>query len=142
MEQPPPFSEAWVRVRYAETDQMGVVYHANYLVWMEIGRVEYCRSAGLRYKDFEREAELQLAVVEVQCRYRSPARYDEQIVIRTSVGESNPRLVRFDYEIRNAENAQALAAGFTRHIFLGRDGKPKKLPEKYRGIFGMRGAHS
>ena len=74
--------EARLRVRYAETDQMGMVYHANYLVWMEVGRVEYCRASGVRYRDLEQEGIL-LAVVEAHCRYLSPALYDEEVVVRT-----------------------------------------------------------
>lgn len=129
--------ETRFRVRYAETDQMGVVYHANYLIWMEVGRVEYCRAAGLRYRDFEQDADLHLAVVEANCRYHSPARYDDEVVVKTSIGEANPRLVRFDYEIRHGESGTLLASGSTRHIFLGRDLKPHKLPEKYRAVFGV-----
>ena len=80
--------ETRLRVRYAETDQMGVVYHANYLIWMEVGRVEYWRAAGLRYRDMEREDGILLIVAEVHCRYLAPAVYDEEVIIRTSVAEA------------------------------------------------------
>src|ERR1035441_4036210 len=88
-----PPHETRIRVRYAETDQMGVVYYANYLVWMEVGRVEYCKACGFEYKQMELEDGVFLAVAEARCRYASPARFDEEVVIRTWVGEANPRMV-------------------------------------------------
>ena len=130
-------NETRVRVRYAETDQMGVVYHANYLVWMEVGRVELCRSLGIRYRDLEAEGVL-LAVVEVRCRFHSPARYDEEIIIRTSIADSNPRLVVFEYELREAEHGRILASGNTKHIFLSPALKPIKLPPKYQPLFALK----
>ena len=126
-----------LRVRYAETDQMGVVYHANYFVWMEVGRVEYCRAAGIRYRDMERDGGTRLAVVEVGCRFLAPALYDEEIVVKTSVEEVSPRMIRFGYQIANAESGKTLATGFTKHIFLGPDMKPCKLPVEYRAAFGI-----
>src|SRR5579863_8316787 len=102
-----------VRVRYAETDQMGVVYHANYLVWMEVGRVEYWRAAGLRYRDMEKEDGILLVVAEVNCRYQSPAVYDEEVIIRTSIAEANARMIRFEYELLAAEDGRRLATGYT-----------------------------
>ncbi len=129
--------ETRVRVRYAETDQMGVVYYANYLVWMELGRVEFCRAAGLRYRDMEVEDGVMLAVAEANCRYSSPARYDEEVVIRTTLAEASPRMIRFDYEMVDSTNGTKLATGFTKHVFCGRDMRPKKLPEKYWPMFGI-----
>ena len=126
---------ARLRVRYAETDQMGVVYHSNYLIWMEVGRVEYCRAAGIRYKDLESQDNLLLAVVEAQCRYLAPARYDDEVDVETSIAQANPRMVRFAYEIRNAETQQSLASGETRHIFLTRELRPTKLPQKHYDLF-------
>src|SRR5271155_5510017 len=126
--------EARVRVRYAETDQMGVVYRANYLVWMEVGRVEYCRASGLRYRDLEAEGIL-LAVVEAQCRYLSPALYDEEVIVRTSIEEATQRLVRFSYRISSGEDGRLLAEGFTKHVFCGRDRKATKLPKPYHAMF-------
>ena len=131
-----PAHETRLRVRYAETDQMGVVYHANYLIWMEMGRVEYCRAQGLRYKDMERDGVL-LAVVDVQCRYVSPARYDEEILVSTWIAAAAPRMVRFGYQMREIESARILATAETRHIFCNRELKPMKLPVKYRGLFGL-----
>jgi len=126
-----------LRVRYAETDQMGVVYHANYLIWMEVGRVEYCRAAGIRYRDLEAQG-VRLAVVEAQCRYLTPARYDEEVDVKTWIEGANPRMVTFGYEMTNAETGQVLATGQTRHIFLGEDMRPRKLPVEYRGMFGIK----
>ena len=130
-------SETRFRVRYAETDQMGVAYHANYLVWMEVGRVEHCRSAGVVYRDMEANDGVALAVAEAGCRYRSPARYDDELIIRTSVPEANPRLVRFEYEILHAESGKLLATGFTRHVFVNREMRPTRLPAKYYALFGI-----
>ncbi len=120
-----------LRVRYAETDQMGVVYHANYLVWMEIGRVELVRSRGINYKDLEQTEGLFLAVVEVNCRYLAPARYDQEIIIYTEVVNSNARMVEFAYDICAAENNKLLAQGRTRHIWVNREMRPSRLPEQY-----------
>jgi acyl-CoA thioester hydrolase len=125
------------RVRYAETDQMSVVYYANYLVWMELGRVEYCRAAGLRYRDLETDDGVRLAVVEANCRYLHPARYDEEIAVNTRVAKANPRMVEFEYKILNADTGRELASGSTKHMFLGADMRPVKLPAKYWPMFGI-----
>lgn len=129
--------ETRFRVRYAETDQMGVVYYANYLVWMEIGRAEYFRAAGARYKDMESDDGIRLAVVEAQCRYLHPARYDEEIAVETFLKRANRRMVEFHYRMRDAATGRELATGSTRHIFLGPDMKPVKLPEKYQAFFSL-----
>jgi acyl-CoA thioester hydrolase len=131
------FHETRFRVRYAETDQMGVVYYANYLVWMEIGRVEYCRAAGIRYKDMEADDGVRLAVVDAHCRYLHPARYDEEVVVKTRIVRANRRMIEFQYEIRDARGGRKLASGETKHIFLGADFTPVKLPEKYLAPFGI-----
>jgi acyl-CoA thioester hydrolase len=129
--------ETSFRVRYAETDQMGVVYYANYLIWMEVGRAEYCRAAGIRYKDMESDDGVQLAVVEAHCRYMYPARYDEEIIVKTWIARANRRMIEFHYELRESESARKLATGETKHIFLGPDMKPVKLPKKYYEVFGI-----
>jgi acyl-CoA thioester hydrolase len=129
--------EATIRVRYAETDQMGVVYHANYLIWMEVGRVEYCRAAGLVYRDLEQEDAIRLAVVGVQVRYLSPARYDDEVTVKVTVAEAGPRMIVFAYEMTLASTGQILATGETKHIFLGASLKPCKLPAKYHSAFGI-----
>jgi acyl-CoA thioester hydrolase len=125
-----------VRVRYAETDQMGVVYHANYLIWFEVGRVELMRALGIEYKRMETEDDCHIVVVDVHCRYHASARYDEVILVRTRISESRNRTIRFSYEIfRNSDQA-LLAVGETQHVICGSNGKPKLLPEKYRAILG------
>jgi acyl-CoA thioester hydrolase len=132
-----PAAEARVRVRYAETDQMGVVYYANYLVWMEVGRVELCNACGFRYRDMEREDGVMLAVAEANCRYSYPARYDDEVVVRAWIGEANSRMVRFEYEMALAEGGRRLATGFTRHIFVNSQFRPARLPKKYFAMFGI-----
>jgi len=132
-----PPVETRLRVRYAETDQMGIVYYANYLIWMELGRVEYCRAAGIRYRDMEQNDGILLAVAEASCRYVSPALYDEEVIVRTWIEQAHPRMIRFAYEMLEASTARRLATGETKHVFSGRDPKPKKLPEKYRAAFGI-----
>ena len=129
-----PKHQTRLRVRYAETDQMGVVYHANYLVWMEIGRVEFVRSRGFNYKDLEATEGLYLTVVEVSCRYRYPARYDEEIIVETEIAKSTLRVVEFTYDIRSVEPDKLLAQGVSRHIWLNRDFRPVSLPERYRHL--------
>jgi acyl-CoA thioester hydrolase len=131
------FAETVVRVRYAETDQMGVVYHANYLVWMEVGRVEFCRSKGIAYRDMEEQDGVLLVVAEVNCRYSSPALYDEEVAIRTRIAEVNPRVVRFEYEMASLRSAKILATGWTKHVFCGADKRPARLPRKYWALFGI-----
>ncbi|MGE5489240.1 MAG: acyl-CoA thioesterase [bacterium] len=131
------FSEARLRVRYAETDQMGVVYYARYLVWMEVGRVQYCKDVGCDYAAMEREDGLLLAVIEAHCRYISPARFDDEIVVKTWIEEAHTRTVRFAYEIRRAADGKVLATGETKHIVLDRSLKRTHLPDKYCEAFGV-----
>jgi acyl-CoA thioester hydrolase len=125
------------RVRYAETDQMGVVYYANYLVWMEVGRVELVRGLGFQYKDLEQSEGLYLSVVEANCRYIYPARYDQEIVVETSVVKASSRMVEFGYRIRSIEPERLLAEGLTRHLWLNREWRPVSLPERYRAALGI-----
>jgi len=129
-------AEARIRVRYAETDQMGVVYYANYLIWMEIGRVELCRACGFNYRDMEREDGIFLAVAESSCRYRSPAKYDDEVVIRTWIEDASKRMITFHYEMR-IEGGAVVATGSTRHVFLNRELQITRLPEKYFPMFGI-----
>jgi acyl-CoA thioester hydrolase len=126
-----------LRVRYAETDQMGVVYHANYLVWMEIGRVELVRSRGFNYKDLEGSEGILLSVVEVQCRYLYPARYDDEILIGTEIIRANARLIEFGYDIRSVASERLLATGSTKHCWLNREMKPTKLPVRYHAVLTL-----
>ncbi|MBV9762709.1 MAG: acyl-CoA thioesterase [Acidobacteriaceae bacterium] len=129
--------ETRLRVRYAETDQMGVVYYANYLVWMEIGRVELVRALGLPYKVMEETAGLYLAVTEARCRYLAPARYDQEIVVSTEVTKSTPRRMEFTYQIRSADPERVLAEGFTQHMWLNREWRPTRLPEQYHAALSV-----
>ncbi len=118
--------ETPIRVRYAETDKMGVVYHAHYVVWFEVGRTEYCRAAGLPYRSME-EAGLLILVTGVECTYRRPARYDDAVIVRASMPELSGRGLAFDYEI--VRDDEVLAAGSTRHVFADSDGRPRRAPD-------------
>ena len=131
-----PSTETRLRVRYAETDQMGVVYYANYLVWMEVGRVELCKACGFNYRDIEREDGIFFAVAEANCRYRSPARFDDEVIVKAWVEEANARIVIFHYEMR-LEDGRVLATGHTRHVFVNREMHKTRLPEKYFAMFGI-----
>ncbi len=130
-------SRTKIRVRYAETDQMGVVYYANYLVWMEVARVDYCRQAGFEYRDMERTDGAYLAVTEARCQYRAPARFDDEIELFCRVTESRSRSVRFAYEMRRA--GELLATGETLHTVTDTQGKMIRLPERYRQYFPLAG---
>jgi acyl-CoA thioester hydrolase len=132
-----PVNETRLRVRYVETDQMGVVYYANYLVWMEVGRVELCKACGFNYRDMEIEDGIFLAVAESHCRYRSPARFDDEVIVRTAIEAASTRMVTFTYEMRLAEGDRRLATGSTRHVFVSRAMRPTHLPEKYHALFGI-----
>jgi len=126
--------DATLRVRYAETDQMGVVYHANYLIWFEVGRVELMRALGIEYKRMETDDDCHILVADMHCRYHFPARYDELIRVRTRIAESRNRTIKFAYEVFRDPDGRLLATGDTTHVICGRNGKPKLLPHKYRGI--------
>jgi acyl-CoA thioester hydrolase len=137
-----PTSITRVRVRYSETDQMGVVYHANYLVWMEVARVDYCRQAGFRYRDLETQHGILLAVTEANCRYLSPARYDDEIEIETTLSRAHHRAIAFQYEMRvipaeGEDGPRRIASGMTNHIFLNREMRPTALPVQFRGMLGI-----
>ncbi len=111
---------------------MGVVYYANYLVWMEVGRVELVRSLGLQYKDLEGTDGLYLSVIEANCRYISPARYDQEIAVETRLTKATGRGVEFAYRLLSLDPDRLLAEGFTRHLWLNREFRPARLPEHYR----------
>ncbi|MGA2718404.1 MAG: thioesterase family protein [Candidatus Acidiferrales bacterium] len=129
------YSEAITRVRYAETDQMGVVHHGNYFTWFEIGRVELCRELGFEYKQMETEDDSFIVVAEAHCRYKRPARFDDVLEIRTRVTQSQRRTLRFGYEIFNQATGELIATGETLHVICDSLGRPKSLPEKYRQFF-------
>ena len=120
--------ETPVRVRYAETDRMGIVYHSHYIVWFEIGRTDYCREAGMPYRAME-ESGLWILVTSVACKYRGSARYDDALLVRTRLPELASRGLAFQYEIVS-ENGRLLAEGSTRHVFADSRGKPRRAPEE------------
>ncbi len=134
----PDMIETRVRVRYAETDQMGVVYYGNYLTYFEVGRVEWCRAHGFNYRDMEREDGALLVVAEARCRYRAPARYDDLLAIRTSIKNARTSVVSFSYEVLNADTGQLLATGETVHFITGPDFQPRALPPRYHALFGLK----
>ena len=119
--------EIAVRVRYAETDQMGIVYHSHYAVWFEIGRTEFCRAAGLPYRELE-DSGLLIPVIGLECKYRRPARYDDPLRVRTTLPELSGRGLRFDYDVVDQEGL-LMADGSTRHIFADVHGKLRRAPE-------------
>ncbi|MGI9107130.1 MAG: acyl-CoA thioesterase [Pyrinomonadaceae bacterium] len=126
--------ESTVRVRYAETDRMGVVYHANYLIWFEIGRTEFCRARGFAYRDMEENSDAFLVVAESYCRYKAPAAYDEELIVRTHITELRRRSVRFGYEILRVMDGQIIAEGETGHVVTDGHGRVKSMPEQYRAL--------
>jgi acyl-CoA thioester hydrolase len=129
------YHDALVRVRYAETDQMGVVYHANYLVWFEIGRVELMRAFGFDYKCMEAEDDCYIVVADASCRYHHSARFDELLRVRTRISAAGNRVVKYSYQLLRDADEKLLATGETTHVVCGKNGKPKQLPEKYRAKF-------
>lgn len=131
------YHDTTVRVRYAETDQMGVVYHSNYFIWFEVGRVELIRALGVEYKKMEVEDDCHITVAEAHCRYHHPARYDEVLRVRTRIAEGRKRVIKFAYQVFHAESGRLLATGETTHVICGGDGRPKSLPAKYHVIFMM-----
>ena len=127
-------SVARVRVRYAETDKMGVVYYANYLVWFEVGRCEWLRSTGNSYERLEAAGTI-LPVIEVRCEYRRPLRYDDEVEIRARATLLSAARVRFDYEILMVGAAEPSASGWTEHCGVDAEGRPRRLPQVLRRLF-------
>jgi acyl-CoA thioester hydrolase len=128
-------NETRIRVRYAETDQMGVVYHANHFIWFEVGRVELLRQFGFSYKNMEREDDCFIAVVDAHCRYRASVHYDDEVIVRTHLKHVREKVIRFGYELRRAETGELLAEGETTHIVADSSMRPRALPEKYMKVF-------
>ncbi len=128
-------NETKIRVRYAETDQMGVVYHSNYFIWFEVGRVELLRQLGFTYKQMESEDQCFIAVVDARCRFKAPARYDEEIAIRTYLKNARESLIHFGYEAVRASDGTLLAEGETTHIVTDANMNKRPLPEKYQQVF-------
>jgi acyl-CoA thioester hydrolase len=128
-------NESRLRVRYAETDQMGIVYHSNYLIWFEIGRVELLRQLGFSYRNMEKEDGCGIAVIDVRCRYKAPARYDDEIVVRTNLEFFRESTIQFRYELLRASDGTVLAEGDTTHIVVDAQMKKAPLPKKYADAF-------
>ena len=117
-----------LRVRYEETDQMGVVYYSNYLVWFEVGRAEYIRSLGTSYREFERRG-VHIVVAEAYCKYEFPARYDDIVIIRTNLSEIGSRSMKYTYTVLRKADRKLIASGHTTHVFVGKNGKSMKIPK-------------
>ena len=126
--------ETEIRVRYAETDQMGIVHHANFLVWFETGRSELCRSCGFSYKQMEEQDNALMVVAESYCRYKSPAYYEDVLTIRTKVIEVRSRSLRFFYEIHRSSDDMLIAEGETLHVVTDKNKKVRSLPSTYRDL--------
>lgn len=129
-----------VRVRYAETDQMGVVHHRNFFTWFEVARTDFMRQAGHPYRDLE-EQDVFMPVVEVGCRYRRPARYDEVLRIETRCSRQGRVRIRFDYRVLRADG-ELVAEGETVHVATDRQGSPRRLPDDLRDLLLQAGAGS
>jgi len=124
-------SESRLRVRYAETDQMGVVYHSNHFIWFEVGRVDFLRQLGFSYRDMEKDDDCRIAVVDARCRYRAPAIYDDEIIVRTHLKNVRESVVHFGYELVRSQDGTLLAEGETTHIVINSEGKISAFPKKY-----------
>ena len=129
-----PSSTTTLRVRYAETDQMGVVYYANYLVWFEVGRTDLLREAGWNYGEMETDG-FSLPVIEARCAYLQSAKYDDELEVRTGGEMLSPVRMQFNYEIVRASDGTTLATGSTVHATLDRAGKPCRLPARVQTLF-------
>jgi acyl-CoA thioester hydrolase len=123
-------------VRYAETDKMGVVYHSNFVIWFEVGRVELLRQLGFEYKQMEQEEKCHLPVVDLRVRYKAPAQYDDEIVVRTELKNVRSTLLHFSYEVFRERDRLLLATGETMHIIVDEKFERRPLPEKYMKAFG------
>jgi acyl-CoA thioester hydrolase len=130
-----PIGETKLRVRYAETDKMGVVYHSNYVIWFEVGRVELLRQLGFEYSSMEKEDGCHIPVVDLRVRYKAPALYDDEIVIRTRLANVRNSLLHFAYEVLRAGDRTLLATGETMHIIVDNQFQRRALPEKYMKAF-------
>ena len=123
--------ETLVRVRYSETDKMGIVYYANYLVWFEIGRAEFCRARGFSYRDMEENDDAFLVVAESYSRYKAPAYYDDELLVRTHITELRRRSLRFGYEIVRVSDDLVIAEGETGHVVTDSTGRVRSFPEGF-----------
>ena len=137
MKNSPPednFKDCVVRVRYAETDRMGVAYYANYLIWFEVARAEYCRQMGFSYAEMERESSCVLVVTQAQCKYRRSVTYEDELNIRTWVKDLRKRAIVFAYRVTRCDDGRIVAEGETQHLVVDRAGKPISMPDRYFGL--------
>lgn len=132
--------ETTLRVRYAETDRMGVVYHSNFVIWFEVGRVELLRQLGFEYSSMEKEDNCHIPVVDLRVRFKAPALYDDEIVIRTRLANARQSLLHFTYEVLRAADQTLLATGETMHIIVDENFQRRALPEKYLQAFSAQRA--
>jgi len=133
----PNLVETTVRVRYAETDRMGVAYYANHFIWFEVGRIEWFRENGFVYKEMEEQDGAYIIVAEARCSYKAPVRYDDLLVVRTWLQEARTRTISFSYEILRQPEGTLLATGETTHVITDRTGRPRTLPDRYRALFSL-----
>ncbi len=127
--------ETTLRVRYAETDAMGIVYHTNYIVWFEVGRGEFLRQKGGRYRELEDEGFF-LPVTELDARFVAAARYDDEVIVRTSVERLRSRTITMYYEVLMKDTGQLLVTGHTKHLCVDGEGNMRRLPPELREAFG------
>ena len=126
--------ETQIRVRYAETDKMGIVHHSNYFVWFELGRSEFCRSRGFSYREMEEEDNALLVVAESYCRYKAPAYYEDLLTVRTQIARIRSRSIVFVYQIFRHADQVTIAQGETLHMVVDRNSKVRSLPERYKRL--------
>ena len=130
--------ETKLRVRYAETDRMGIVYHSNFVIWFEVGRVELLRQLGFEYSRMEAQDNCHIPVVDLRVRYKAPAQYDDEIVIRTELKNARSSLLHFSYEVFRERDRMLLATGETMHIIVDDKFERRALPEKYLKAFAKK----
>jgi acyl-CoA thioester hydrolase len=130
--------ETRLRVRYAETDKMGVVYHSNFVIWFEVGRVELLRQLGFEYSRMEQDDNCHIPVVDLRVRYKAPALYDDEVVVRTRLANVRSSLLHFVYEVARSGDGTLLATGETTHIIVNDKFERRALPEKYMNAFGRK----
>ncbi len=128
-----------LRVRYAETDKMGIVHHSNYYVWFELGRSDLCRERGFSYLEMEDVENARLVVAESMCRYRSPAFYEDELVVETRIGKIRSRAISFEYTVNRPSTGTLIATGETLHVVTDRENRIRSMPEKYRVLLGVQG---
>ncbi len=128
-----------LRVRYAETDKMGIVHHSNYYVWFELGRSDLCRERGFSYLEMEDIENARLVVAESMCRYRSPAFYEDELVVETRIGKIRSRAISFEYTVNRPSTGTLIATGETLHVVTDRENRIRSMPEKYRVLLGVQG---